>query len=94
MWRQSAIKFLTECLDKKLIAVCSDLYGHEQMDSTAIARTLKHGNPDHRIDSELIWHVIYFEGTDKLRAVIKRFDLFNWSAIHQPLSNELFQHLD
>lgn len=93
MWRQSAIKFLTECLDKKLITVCSDLYGHEQMDAAGIARTLTNGNPDHAIDSEIILDVIYFEGTDKLRAVIKRFGLFDWPAIHQPLSKELFQYL-
>ncbi|WP_236549621.1 hypothetical protein, partial [Novosphingobium sp. TCA1] len=86
--------FRNGLLDKKLIAVCPDLYGHEQMDAAGIARTLTHGNPDHAIDSEIIWHVIYFEGTDKLRAVLKRFGLFDWPAIHQPLSKELFQHLD
>jgi hypothetical protein len=92
-WQEAVIDFIREMLEEGLLAPLAGQHEYQRRGAEEIAAFLQSGDAEHGIDVELFWSSIYFDGTDKLRALLKSLSLDNWDALNFELSSALGKEL-
>jgi hypothetical protein len=93
LWRAAVVQFLSESLTAGLVEVLPGEVRYRQKGAIEICRLLTEGDIENGLSSDEVWQVIYFQGTEKLRGILKEFQLDNWDAMKTEVSMHLEQVL-
>lgn len=85
-WRKAVVSLVRSLVAAELITPISGLENYQDKSSEEIARLLEVGDPDNGFDAELVWDIMHFFGTPKLRALMKELALDSWDALQSGLS--------
>jgi hypothetical protein len=93
LWRASVVRFLDESLRAGLIEVLPTDSRHSQQSATEICRLLMDGKAEKGLAPALVWEAVYFQGTEKLRGILRELQLDNWEAMKMEVSMPLVRIL-
>lgn len=88
-WRDAVIQFLNWSLTNGLIEVLPTSQASNQKGATGISRLLIEGDIENGLEPDLAWQIIYFQGTEKLRATLGQCHLDSWNAMSAEISQPL-----
>lgn len=89
LWRDAVVQFLSESLTTGLIEVLPTAQRYSQKSAAEVRRLLIEGDIENGLGLELVWQVIYFQGTGKLRAMLEECQLDSWDAMSAEVSQRL-----
>lgn len=93
-WKEAVIDFICAMLAAGLVALLPGQHEYERRSVGEIAAFLRNGDAEHGVDAELFWDVAYFDGTKKLRALLKSLNLDSSDALNFELSAALGKALE
>ncbi len=80
-WRQEVIAFLCVNIECGLIEATHRPEIAAHRDIQALRALLTEGDIDKNIPVEILWNVLYFNGTDKLKGIIEAVNMRTWDAV-------------
>jgi hypothetical protein len=92
IWRTAVIKFLCLNVESGLLEVT-----HQQFDVGRNVDKLRvllvHGSKERDIDVDTMWNIVYFNGTEKLIALVKGFGLLDWGFVNSDINDNFIEKL-
>jgi hypothetical protein len=89
LWREAVIDLVQDLLGKGLIKPLPGRQEYHLMSTSEIEGILRNGDRRNGFDVSLVWNVIVFQGTPKLRAVLDKAGLATWASLDSDLCQEL-----
>lgn len=65
----------------------------ETLSPSEILGILTDGDENRGLDAQIVWDVLYFTGTEKLKGVLAKLSLLNWEAINGGENAPLISYL-
>lgn len=88
IWKSAVIEFLSINIDCGLLSVVAYPNQPSVIDGAAIKEFLWYGDESRGLSVDLVWDVLFFSGTNKLRDILHSFGLRNWDAFSRSENKE------
>lgn len=88
LWRQDVVEFITNMIQAGLLVPLPGNAGYEKMSAEELKSLLLNEFIENS-EAEIIWDALYLSATNKLIALVKKLQLYNWDAMHQLLCPQL-----
>ena len=79
-WRAAVVDFLCAGLRCGLIELTHKFAINEKRDSEGLRNLLTYGDVAAGIDTSILWDILYFNGTQQLVEIVKKYGLHDWDS--------------
>lgn len=92
-WRKDVVSLAGSMLAAGIVTPLSGMEGYQVKSAEEVRGLLQEGDSENGFDVDLVWDVMHLSGTQKLRELLRMFELDSWEAMHSGLSQSLGQVL-
>jgi hypothetical protein len=93
-WQVAVVDFIYQNMKRDLIMILPGQCHYAEKNCDEIKQILLNGDINEKIESTVIWNIIYFQGTNKLKKIMHHFCLDDWSSLGLGLNEKLRDVID
>ncbi|MGB8842194.1 MAG: hypothetical protein WCC64_14130 [Aliidongia sp.] len=94
LWRSAVIDFIYQNMKRDLIMVLPCQQQYSEKNCNEIKELLLNGDRDNGIELLVVWNILYFQGTEKLKKITNHFCLDNWNSLYVELNEDLLNAIN